>query len=131
MMKNLFRIFLIVFFLAGCVRMKSNSVVTLDYQGYGDTIFALIYGKIIDFENHPQANVKIQLLNSGYKAESDSLGKFEIYSNSGTYDISIKKEAFQSVLIKGYVSQSDQITQIKIKLSSNISDTLMINGAPN
>ena len=129
-MRIIIGFFLTLLFSFGCMKNKKNSIVSFQYQGYGDTLFALLYGKVIDFENHPLRSTKIELLNSNYKTLTDSLGYFELYSSGAKYDVSIFKQAFQSVIIKGYESRSDQVSHVEIKLSSDRNDTLIVSGAP-
>ena len=130
MLKYFIIFILIVLSLTGCKNNQSSNVY-FDYQGYGDTTLALLYGKVIDFQNKPIRGTKIKFLNSNYETISDSLGYFEIYSSNAEYDVSFFKEGFQTILLKGYFSQSDQIARIEIKLSSFKTDTLTIIGAVN
>lgn len=130
-MKYFIIFFLLILILSGCIwDRQRDSIVSLDYQGYGDTTLALLYGKTLDFENRPLEGIRIIFCDSNFETTSDSLGNFEIYSSNAKYNVFFLKEGFQTVLLKGYISQSDQTSRIEIQLSASKTDTLVINGSP-
>jgi hypothetical protein len=89
------------------------------YGGYGDTIFATLYGHVLldTMGIIPAKNATIHILNNGRQFHTDNLGKFELYSDADTFEIEISLPGYQSLLLKNYISHPDQISTAQIKLS--------------
>jgi hypothetical protein len=101
--------------LSSCFGQKSE-LLKFDYQGYSDTIYALIQGHIFTesgFIKEPLDSAEI----ISYRPSpndtityTDSQGYFLVGFCYGTYSILIKKEGFQSIRLVNYESDPDQIS---------------------
>lgn len=120
---------LTLLFFACSKKNEQDSKVVVDYRGYSDTTVALLYGKISNLENQPLSNVQIKFSDSTYVTISDSTGSFEIYTTNAIYDVFLSHVGYQTVLLKGYESDSDQYTRIDVQLSPFKKDTLTINAS--
>lgn len=124
-MKFFITSFFVCIIFVGCIKKyKNDSKIELDYQGYSDTTVALLYGKLLDFNQVPIIGASIKTKDNLFSTITDEAGFFELFTSSGTYDVFIHQANYQTVLLKGYVSHSDQITRVNIKLSPLKSDTL-------
>lgn len=117
-----FSAFLLLIFSIACKETPQSGKSRLEhfeYGGYGDTIYATLYGQVLLDTTVivPAKNATINFHNMKYSLHTDSLGKFEIYSEADTFDIEISFPYYQSLHIKNYISHPDQISTALIKLS--------------
>jgi hypothetical protein len=96
-----------------------SEVIRFEYHGYGDTTLSVLYGAI--FENLEGneislQNVQISVVGSKQNTFSDIEGNFKVGMESGSYDILVSKNGYQSVLLKNYEAISDRVSITKIKL---------------
>jgi len=110
---------------ANIQKQKLNSrVLYFHYGGYGDTVYATLEGTIflLDTSSGTQDSltevpgVKIETLEKHSTSFSDSNGRFVITLDKGVFSFLLTKEGYQPLLIKHYVSDPDQYSEIKINL---------------
>ena len=124
-MKFFISTFFVCMILGGCnKKYDMDSKIEFDYQGYSDTTVALLYGKLLDFNQVPISGASIKTRDNLFSTITDEAGFFQLFTISGTYDVLIHQANFQTILLKGYLSHSDQITHVNIKLSRQKRDTL-------
>lgn len=115
----------IICIILGCSSSPKSRVDYFGYGGYGDTIVALLYGKVFEIKNDtftPVNNVMISDLNHNLLATSNTDGQFEIGFNKGAYNLKIEKVGYQTLYIKKFISVPDQLSTIKIILEKGNSE---------
>jgi len=98
------------------------SLLTNETLGIADTILALVYGKVFDFESNPlaYANIKFENYIDTIKrgCTSDSLGNYRIYLPSGDFKLTMSFVGFSDFVLNGLKLGSGEIKQIIAKLGS-------------
>lgn len=104
--------------------IDTSKVKQFEYGGYGDTIYALVYGQVSELEKNasgkntlkPLQNVDIKVLQSNKAVRTDNKGEFEIWSEKGVFSFIISKQGYEPIKLTNYVSDPDQISNTKIIL---------------
>jgi hypothetical protein len=109
---------------SGSLSINRNSRVEhFEYQGYGDTVVAMLFGEILaELPDSPGVlkplkEVQVSVDSAGKTVTTDSIGTFELGLFSGTYTLTANKSGYQPLHISQYVADGDRVSIIKIILS--------------
>ena len=101
-----------------CLRQKSE-LVDFKYQGYNDTIYALIEGQVF-VENglKKDSNNSVEIVCSRPNPKetityTDNNGHFLIGFCKGTFTICIRKSGYQTIKLINYESDPDQVSRLE------------------
>ncbi len=110
--------------ISGChnshAAIRTSKVLYFEYEGYGDTICASIFGQV--YENidsgrlRPLQDVTIQVSQHNLKTITDTNGAFTICVEEGMYILWASKKGYQTLEIKNFKAHSDQVSTTKIVL---------------
>ena len=111
---------------------EKSRVTSFIYGGYGDNIFATLYGNVYYSSKRknqsdtllPLKDVTITLFDTSNRVfksiKTDRKGFFKIESRNAIYKIVVKKVYYQTLVISNYTSASDQFSNIEIILELGI-----------
>jgi hypothetical protein len=94
------------------------------YSGYGDSIFALLHGKIVEPGKTVAGKDTMRLLTgvnvtveqNGQSASTNDKGEFEIGFEKGIFSLVVSKEGYETLVLTNYVSDPDQVSTTEIIL---------------
>jgi hypothetical protein len=102
---------------------KNSRVEHFEYQGYGDTVVAMLFGEILTAKKDspavfiPLPDVLVTVDSLVKTVKTDNKGQFELGLFSGTYKLIINKPGYQPLQISQYVADGDRVSIVKIILS--------------
>ena len=107
---------------------RKSRVLNFQYSGYGDNVYAIIYGDIYQIDTtkqladslQPLSNVIIKAEQNGKTVSSDKDGHFTIELEKGKFTLLITKQGYQSIRLKNFVSDPDQLSFTKIILEKGV-----------
>ena len=117
--------FTLIFILSiACSKAKFKSRVQyFEYQGYGDTTVAMLFGNIKEMNPNytssyvPVKGAKIIIIKDSQEIFSDINGNFLVGLTNGEYDIFITKPGYQSLKLEHYKCISDRVSVTNIILN--------------
>jgi hypothetical protein len=115
---NLIFVFICALISTSCLGQKSE-LIDFKYQGYSDTIYALIEGQIFienGFNKETIDSVKIVSNRPNPKdtiAYTDKNGRFLTGFCKGTFTVYIQKKGYQTIKLINYESDPDQVSRLK------------------
>ena len=101
---------------------RKSRVEHFEYQGYGDTVVAMLFGEILAEQADspgvftPLKEVQVTVDSLGKTIQTDAAGEFELGLFSGMYRLNITKPGFQPLRISQYVADGDRVSIITIIL---------------
>lgn len=102
-----------------------SRMVYFNYLGYGDTIYAVVHGRVYIVERTPQgeeriipvsgATITAELIGKSVKTDRD--GRFSIGLAKGVYTLIVTNGSeYQALKMTNYVAVPDQFSDVKIIL---------------
>jgi len=94
-------------------------LINFEYQGYSDTIYALISGRIFVEQGLKKGrNDSIEIISYRPSQKdtityTDKKGRFLIGFCKGVFTISIKKKGYQTIKLINYESDPDEISRLE------------------
>jgi hypothetical protein len=110
-----------------CVAQERSKVISFNYGGYGDNIYATLYGQIYSSKRQGSTDSLVSLqgvkvvvtdsLNIVYKiVKTDKGGNFRFELKGGKYKVAFEKTGFQPLTVYNYESHPDQVSDLTILL---------------
>jgi len=111
----------IIIFFNACTDVVKSRVSEFNYSGYGDSIYAVIDINVYASDGKtPLADVQIKAEKNGKSRTTNKDGFVEIPFEKGDYNIMIAKSGYQSIRLKNYHSDPDQISNATIILEQGV-----------
>ena len=106
------------------VKVNASSLLHFEYRGYGDTIFAMIYGTVFTPDSlspdgeprRPLSGVTVTVTENKKMTETDAQGQFSIGLGKGIYSLILTKTGYQTLTITNYRADPDQVSVADIML---------------